>query len=174
MHPDIFIACGEMDSRHRDFTCSDRYARFIAVDVMAWAKSQIDRLDDSNHVICGVSLSGLAAAYTAITHASVFSCALCQSGSFWWLVDRDIPFRPTNARLWLSVGNEELDANVSHPPSGVFQRISQVEGVERAVKAFESLGASVTYNVFAGGHAVAGWREDLAPALRWLLAEIER
>jgi enterochelin esterase-like enzyme len=29
----------------------------------------------------------------------------------------------------------------------------------------------VKYNVFAGGHAFARWRDELAPALRWLTAE---
>jgi enterochelin esterase family protein len=167
----LFISCGEPENRHIDFTCSDRYSRFIACDVMAWAKTQIDELDESNHMICGVSLSGLAAAHVAFAHPSVFAGALCQSGSFWWLADRDIQFCPANARLWLSVGNEELDTNISHPPTGLLQRISQIEGVERAMKTFESLGASVKYNVFAGGHAFARWRDELAPALRWLTAE---
>ena len=38
-----------------------------------------------------------------------------------------------NQRYWLSVGNKETDVNVSHPHSGLFQKINQVEGVKKAV-----------------------------------------
>jgi hypothetical protein len=53
----------------------------------------------------------------------------------------------------------------------LFQRISQIEGVERAAKTFESLGASVKYNVFPGAHRCAHWRTELAPALQWLIGQ---
>lgn len=33
----------------------------------------------------------------------------------------------------------------------------------------ESLGAKVRYNLFSGGHTFAPWREELAPALKWLI-----
>jgi enterochelin esterase family protein len=167
----LFVSSGGAERRHVDFTCNDRYARFIAHDVVAWTKRQIDSLDDGNHLIAGVSLGGLAAAHIALTEPAVFSHALCQSGSFWWLADRRVLFSPTNAKVWLSVGNEETQTDVSHPPTGLYQRISQIEGVERAAKAFESLGVTVSYTVYSGAHTCADWRNDLAPALQWLIGD---
>lgn len=120
-------------------------------------------------MICGLSLSGLAGAYIAFQYPEVFPFSLCQSGSFWWLHDKDIPLPTTKARFWLSVGDQETAAGVTHPPSGLVQEISQIEGVENAVKRFEVLGGTTKYHLYEGGHAIAPWREELAPALKWLI-----
>ena len=122
-------------------------------------------------MICGLSLSGLQAAFTACRHPDVFSLALCQSGSFWWLADNEILWPATNARFWLSVGDKETATNVSHPPTGLFQGISQIAGVETAAQRLSALGGGVRCHRYAGGHAAAPWREELGPALQWLLAE---
>jgi enterochelin esterase-like enzyme len=100
-------------------------------------------------------------------HPDAFSSALCQSGSFWWLADNAILSPPTSARFWLSVGTEEVETGVQHTPT-LFQRVSQIEGVERAARFLESLGGTVHYNLYSGGHAFPPWREELATALRWL------
>jgi S-formylglutathione hydrolase FrmB len=75
----------------------------------------------------------------------------------------------TSARFWLSVGAQETETGVSHPPTGLFQRVSQIEGVEAAARSFASRGGTVHYNRYPGGHAFPSWREELAPALRWLV-----
>jgi iron(III)-enterobactin esterase len=72
------------------------------------------------------------------------------------------------ARFWLSVGTQEIETGVHHPPTRLFQRVSQIEGVERAARFFESLGGTVHHNLYSGGHAFSPWREELATALRWL------
>ncbi len=165
----VFVSFLDFEARHRDHTCDPQYARFIAEDVVRWARQRDERITRQGHLLCGVSLSGLAAAYTALQHPETFSSALCQSGSFWWLADHAVSFPPTHARLWMSVGTEEVETGVTHPPTGLFQRVSQIEGVERAARAFASLGATVHYNLYSGGHAFPPWRDELAPALRWLL-----
>jgi iron(III)-enterobactin esterase len=164
----IFVSSHSYTSRHEDYTCNADYSRFIAEDVVAWAKQHDENIAGSDRLICGVSLSGLEAAYILTQHPDAFSSALCQSGSFWWLADNAILSRPTSARFWLSVGTEEIETGVRHPPTGLFQRISQIEGVERAARSIESLGGSVHYNLYSGGHAFSPWREELATALRWL------
>jgi enterochelin esterase-like enzyme len=104
-------------------------------------------------------------------HPDAFSSALCQSGSFWWLADNAIASRSTSARFWLSVGTEEIETGVHHPPT-LFQRVSQIEGVESAARFLESLGGTVHYNLYSGGHAFPPWREELATALRWLCVTV--
>jgi enterochelin esterase-like enzyme len=164
----IFVSSHDYTSRHENYTCNADYSRFIAEDVVAWAKQHDEGIAGPDRLICGVSLSGLAAAYTVMQHPEAFTSALCQSGSFWWLADNATSSPSTSARFWLSVGTQETETGVHHPPTGLFQRISQIEGVERAVRSFESLGGSVHYNLFSGGHAFSTWREELATALRWL------
>jgi enterochelin esterase family protein len=166
----VFVSHVSAADRHRDLTCNPRYSRFIAEDVVAWARRNNSHIELSGNVICGVSLSGLAAAYTALLHPGVFAHALCQSGSFWWFADHEADLPATNARFWLSVGSRETATDVSHPPSGLFQRISQIDGVEAARRRLEALGAHIHYRVFEGGHTFASWREELKPALTWLLA----
>lgn len=164
-----FVSFLDPESRHEDYTCNPQYSRFIAEDVVTWATQRDERITVREHLICGLSLSGLAAAYTVMQHPGTFSSALCQSGSFWWLADHAVSFPSTRARLWLSVGTQETEAGVTHPPTGLFQRVSQIEGVETAARDFESRGATVHYNLYSGGHSFAAWREELAPALRWLV-----
>ena len=169
----LFVSSVDFDSRHKDYVCDPQYSRFIAEDVVEWAAQRDRKMTRGNHVVCGLSLSGLAAAHTAFHHPRVFSAALCQSGSFWWLADHTILLPSTSARLWLSVGDQETDSGVAHPPSGLFQRVSQIEGVKSAARSFEACGATVHCNLYPGGHTFTAWREELVPALRWLLGNTE-
>ncbi|HTV18982.1 MAG TPA: alpha/beta hydrolase-fold protein, partial [Polyangiaceae bacterium] len=164
----IFVSSQDYAARHEDYTCNADYSRFIAEDGVGWAKQHDEGIAGPDRLICGVSLSGLAAAYTVMQHPEAFSSALCQSGSFWWLADNAALSSSTSARIWLSVGTQEIERGVRHPPTGLFQRVSQIEGVESAVRSFESLGGVVHYNLYSGGHAFSAWREELATALRWL------
>jgi len=166
----LFVSHVNSQSRHLDYVCNERYADFIARDAVAWVRERC-ALQAGGHMICGLSLSGLQAAFTACRHPEVFSRVLCQSASFWWLSDNEIPWSPTTAKFWLSVGDQETATNVSHPPTGLFQKISQIAGVEAAARSLSALGGTVHYNLYPGGHAAAPWREELKPALRWLLSE---
>ena len=154
--------------RHADYACNDRYSRFIAEDVMRWAQTRNASIQSQNNVICGLSLSGLASAYLAFRYPAVFSRALCQSGSFWWLTGRDIPLPSTTAKFWLSVGDAETATGVAHSKE-LFQTESQITGVETAAKNFAALGGTVHYHKYSGGHAPAPWRAELPRALEWLL-----
>jgi enterochelin esterase family protein len=165
----LFVSHVNGEARHRDYTCNNRYCRFIAEDVVTWARRRNEHINVGENLICGVSLSALAGAYAVFQFPSVFSFSLCQTGSFWWLADRDVVLPATKAKFWLSVGSKETATGLSHPPTGLFQRLSQIEGVENAAKRFELLGATVKYNLYSGGHAFAPLREELEPALKWLI-----
>jgi enterochelin esterase family protein len=154
-------------SRHADFACNERYARYIAADVARWAQARNQGIRASGHLICGLSLSGLQAAYVTCRHPHTFARCLSQSGSFWWLDGREDRLAPTAARFWLSVGDQETAENVSHSRE-LFQKVSQVTGVERAAAQLRQLGGTVHLHKYSGGHGAAPWRQELAPALRWL------
>ncbi|HET9944159.1 MAG TPA: alpha/beta hydrolase-fold protein [Actinomycetes bacterium] len=154
--------------RQTDFACNERYARYIATEVAQWAQARNKGIRATGHLICGLSLSGLQAAYVTCRHPGTFTRCLSQSGSFWWLDGKEDRLSPTAAKFWLSVGDQETAEDVSHSPE-LFQKISQVAGVERAAASIEELGGTVRLHKFSGGHGPAPWREELAPALRWLL-----
>jgi enterochelin esterase family protein len=169
----VFVASGGPAARHSDYVGDPQFARFIAEDVVSQARARVPSLSAERHLICGLSLSGLAAAHVALLYPTRFPAALCQSGSFWFEPDalarlaRERP--PVKTRFWLSVGDEETDVNVSHPPTGIFQGISQIAGVEKARAALENNGGDVNCHRHRGGHAFEPWRAELADALRWLL-----
>jgi enterochelin esterase family protein len=169
----VFVSHGDAAARQADFACDPQFARFIAEDVVSRARARVPSLSAERHLVCGLSLSGLAAAHTALLYPTRFPAALCQSGSFWLEPDafaqlaRQRP--PLKTRFWLSVGDEEIDEDVTHPPTGLFQGISQVAGVERARAALEENGGEVNCHRYRGGHSVEQWRAELGDALRWLL-----
>jgi enterochelin esterase-like enzyme len=169
----VFVSNGGAAARHSDYVCDPRFARFIAEDVVSQARARVPSLSAERHLICGLSLSGLAAAHIALLYPTRFPSALCQSGSFWFEPDAFARLAqqrpPVKTRFWLSVGDEETDANISHPPTGLFQGISQIEGVERARAALEETGGEVNYHRYRGGHAFGPWRAELGDALQWLL-----
>lgn len=165
----LFVSHQSAEARHEDYVCNPRYARFIAEDTVRWARERNEAVTGGGNLICGLSLSGLAGAHIVLSHPDVFSHALCQSGSFWWLVGKERSWPRTSARMWLSVGDQETETRVSHPPTGLFQEVSQIEGVEEAARRFETLGATVKHSRFSGDHGWASWRAELAPALKWLV-----
>ncbi len=163
----VFVSNVNGEARHHDYTCNPRYARFIVEDVVNWARERANLLEN-DHTICGLSLSGLESAAIALWYPEVFSRALCQSGSFWWLEGREIDFPSSAARLWMGVGEKEVAFGITHPPSGLYQGISQIEGVDKAARLFQGLGATVRYSMHKGGHASKTWVEELPGALAWL------
>ena len=169
----VFVSHGGAAARHSDYVCDPHFARFIAEDVVSRARARVPSVSAERHLICGVSLSGLAAAHIALLYPTRFRAALCQSGSFWFEPDAFARLArksaPVKTRFWLSVGDEETDTNVNHPPTGLFQAISQIAGVERARAALEETGGEVSYHRYHGGHAFEPWRAELGDALRWLL-----
>jgi iron(III)-enterobactin esterase len=168
--PTTFVFVSHLDgaARHEDYIWNDRYSAFIERDVVAWAQERVPSTREDGHLIAGLSLSGLAAAHVALRRPDLFSRVLCQSGSFWWLADHPVAFPATRSRFWLSVGDEEAATDVTHPPSGLYQRISQIDGVHQAAHDLEAAGATVKLNVYSGGHATRPWRDELSVALRWL------
>lgn len=160
-------------ARHEDYTCNERYSRFIGEEVMTWLKEEVPMLQNHGHVVVGLSLSGLMATYLTLKYPQHFDYCLSQSGSHWWkhewfskMARKHAPIR---ARFWLSVGDRETEVNVKHPPTGLLQEISQIAGVKKAAQILKEIGGMVHYHQYQGGHSLQSWREELNEALIWLL-----
>lgn len=165
----VFVSHVNGAARHADYTWSESYTKFIGEDVVTWARARNAEIQAADNLICGLSLSALAGAYVALCYPQIFSYALCQSGSFWWLHGKEFTLPRTKSKFWLSVGDKETSTNVSHPPSGLYQEISQIAGVEAMVMRLQNLGATVKHHPYHGAHAIEPWREELGPALQWLV-----
>ena len=161
-----FISHGTQAERGHDYTCNDQFSRFINETVIPWLQHEVPSLQPGQHLIGGLSLSGLMSPYLALQYPNHFRGCLSQSGSFWWNDEhftKTVPkFPPTKTRIWLSVGDQETE--VDNPPE-----VSQVVGVKNAHQALKTLGVTLHYHEFHGDHDLKHWRDELAQALPWLL-----
>jgi len=167
-----FLSYGSAAERHRDFTCSELFTEFLISEFLPWFENNI-------HVyhcvyVCGLSLSGLAALFALSKHPTRFAGILSQSPSAWWngewLATHCHFAGVESTPVWLSVGKEEVEQNVTHGPTGLYQGVSQLESCRRLNLSLESAGVMVHYSEFPGGHDPACWASELPTALMWLLA----
>ena len=165
----VFVSNDGAAARHEDFTCRADYATFVAQDVWRWVKERNPSVRDL--ILAGLSLSGLAAAFISTRFPGRFDATICQSPSFWWDEGRfGKELGRTDCaggRFWICVGDQETDVNVSHPPSGLFQELTQIQGCDAGCDALRRSGCEVSYRTYAGGHDPRCWREDLMLALPW-------
>jgi enterochelin esterase family protein len=168
----VFVSSDGPASRHSDYVCSERYADFLARDLLPFVARRAPVACTDAAILVGLSLSGLAAAHAALISVD-FPVAICQSPSFWWKRERfaaSVPeARKAVPALWVSVGDMETERGVTHPPSGLLQETSQLEACDRASRSLQAAGYLVSFRVFHGGHDPACWREDLALALPWAI-----
>jgi len=80
----ILFDNGGPPTRNDDLANHERFATFVADELIPWARAKwtITR-DPSRTIITGSSLGGLAAAYIAFKHPDLFGNVLSQSGAFW-------------------------------------------------------------------------------------------
>ena len=171
----VYLSYLDTAARHTDFTCNEAFSRFVAISFRDWIEKSVGRFE--RYFLCGLSLSGLSAAFTCLQHPSAFSGTLCQSPSAWWndewlaaCVDRE---KPNHGRYWISVGDQELEENVSHPPSGLLQKSNQLDSVRRLTKKIEASCKALHYAEFPGGHDPACWAGELPGAISWLTQEAD-
>jgi enterochelin esterase family protein len=171
-----FLDHGNLKSRERDYTCSENFGRYITEKVIHWLQREIPGLHPGQHLIGGLSLSGLMSAWLALRYPEHFRYCLSQSGAFWWNDEFFTKMAPQHApadtRFWLSVGNQETE--VDETPPGSPPEVSQIVGVNNACRVLKSLGATVHYHEYHGGHSMPFWREELNHALTWLLTGSNR
>ncbi len=163
-----FLSHHGMAAREKDYTCNADFARFLAQKVVPWLEAAVPGLQPGHHLIGGLSLSGLMSAYVTLQHPNQFRYCLSQSGSFWWhgehFTKTAAKHAPIKNRFWLSVGDQETE--VDEPPE-----VSQIVGVNNAHEALKTIGATVHYHEYHGGHDLKFWRAELSEALLWLFAQ---
>jgi len=171
--PVLFLSHLDPATRHRELTCDETFTRFVVEDVVAWMRHRYPSLAVGDHLIVGPSLGGLAATFIALRYPQVFSRCLSQSGSYWWngewLTHHLDEFPTSSTRFWLSVGDRETVAGVTHAPSGMRQEVAQRDACERFIDALIRSGYEVQHSVFSGAHDFRCWAAELPAALGSLL-----
>ena len=168
----VFLSSVSAAHRQTEYTCHERFASFLAVDLPRWIEQAVGRCE--RLFLCGLSLSGLQAVFTAVRFPDIFAGVLSQSPSAWWqnewLTASLRSAEATAGRFWLSVGTEELQENVAHPPTPLLQTTSQLASVRRLARRLTDAGHSVHSHEYHGGHDPACWSAELPQSLHWLVA----
>jgi enterochelin esterase family protein len=159
----VGVACNGQSGRRDDLCCSEPFTRYLAEDVLDWAREAHPITEDpARTIIAGQSLGGLAALFATQKAEERFGCALAQSGSFWWPEPRE----------WLT---EVIDA-IPEPTHGVYLSIGSDESstmtgpFSRMVDALARRGDPIDVHEFSGGHDSACWRVDIARGLAAITA----
>jgi enterochelin esterase family protein len=163
----------------RDLDCSDRFARFLANELVPWARKTYRVHDDpARTIVGGTSLGGRMAAYCGLRHSGVFGNVLSQSGSFvtaagqqsptavWegeapgLLVRQFIQSPALPLRFYIEVGRYETGLHSS-----------ALLETRRLHDVLQAKGYGVAYSEFLGGHNEVCWRGSFANAIMALTAE---
>jgi enterochelin esterase-like enzyme len=165
--PAVAILVDTSAHRDRDLTCSGSMCAFLIEELLPWVYQHYHvTRQPQETTIGGISLGGLAAAFTGLQHPDVFGQVLAQSGAFWWMPEGDTedewltrqfaasPTRPL--RFYLEVGL--MERGVGPFPSGVCTN-------RHFRTVLEAKGYRVAYAEFNGGHETINWRGTLANGL---------
>ena len=155
--------------RRQGLTCPT-ITSFIASDLRHWIERDLGRFE--RVFLCGLSLSGLAAISAMLQHPTAFCGVLAQSPSAWWDDERLARSlgdgKRCESRVWISVGNQEVQENVLHSQVGLFQKASQRDSVRRLAEKLRGRCKEVHHEEFSGGHDMKCWATELPQALAWL------
>jgi enterochelin esterase-like enzyme len=163
--PTVALLVHSGGTRGQDLRFSEGFARFIAEELVPWARAgyRVSRRREAV-TLGGLSLGGLTAGYCALRYPHTFGSVLSQSGAFWqspdgagpnpepgWLA-RQFAARPRcPARFYLEVGR--------------FESAEMVANNRRLRDVLRAKGCAVRYSEFDGGHDYLTWRGTLADAL---------
>ncbi|MCF7788066.1 MAG: hypothetical protein K9N47_18230 [Prosthecobacter sp.] len=167
----VFLPNESTAGRHADYTCNEAFASFVAEEVPRWIEREIAPFE--RIFLCGLSLSALQSVFTALRHPCGFAGVLAQSPSAWWEDEwlvKALPAMPASPqRIWMSVGTLELQTNVSHPPTPLVQKASQLDSVRRLSAMLRTNGHDIHLHEYNGGHDAACWAAELTESLAWLM-----
>jgi enterochelin esterase family protein len=167
----ILIANPSAATRGAELPPNPAFARFLAAELLPWARSRGVYADAARTVITGASYGGLAAAYAGLRHPELFGNVYSQSGSFWWAPEgaesgwltREFAAGPTvPVRFLLEAGLYETGRAGS---PGILDTTRHLRDVLRAK------GYDVTHREFAAGHDYYHWRGSLGDGLATLLGK---
>lgn len=153
--------------RVKELYLNPSFADFVAGEFMKWVRARYNvTRSPRESVVGGLSLGGVAAAYTAMRHPSVFGGVLSQSGAFQYrhedpdgLIRRFTKIARLPVRFYLEAGLLEVNETPSLLHTNRHLR-----------DVLEAKGYEVTYSEFNGRHDAVCWRGSLSQGLTALLA----
>lgn len=174
----IIVGNPSAAARSAELPPNPTFARFLAEELMPWARGQGLSAPAASTVVAGSSFGGLASAYAALRHPELFGNVLSQSGSFWWAPGPGSPLgasAPAREPEWLT---REYVAAPRMPlrfylEAGLFEGARGPGGILSTSRhlrdVLQAKGYPVRYAETASGHDYLHWRGSLACGLLALL-----
>ncbi len=152
--------------RVKELYLNPSFADLVAGQFITWVRQRYNVTRSPREaVVGGLSLGGVAAAYTAMRHPEVFGGVLSQSGAFQYRPDepdRLIRRFANGARLPIRFYLEAGLMEVNETPSLLHEN-------RHLRDVLEAKGYEVTYSEFNGRHDAVCWRGSLSQGLIALL-----
>jgi|AGTN01.3.fsa_nt_gi Enterochelin esterase and related enzymes len=170
----IIIANPSRDTRTAELPPNPDFARFLAEELMPWAKAQGVAAEAARTVVSGSSFGGLASAYAGFSHPEWFGNVYSQSGSFWWAPGTEEP-------EWLTRQYAAAPAKpvTFYLEAGLFEgnrnnQVGILESTRHLRDVLRAKGYAVQHQEYAAGHDHLHWRGTLATGLTALLGTPDR
>jgi len=159
--PMVAIMVGNA-GRGPELSCNDRFADFLASEVVPWMRKNYNAgRDPARTIVTGSSLGGLAAMFAAFQHPEVFGNVLSQSGSYWWTPSED-PERSWLTRQFVQSPPRSLKISMS---VGLMEVPDQLDTNRHLRDVLIAKGYALHYSEFNGNHGYVSWRDDFAGRL---------
>ena len=168
--PTVAVMIDQRD-RMKELYLNPSFADFVADELVPWMRRRyhITRLPHEA-IVGGLSLGGVAAAYTAMQHPEVFGGVLSQSGAYQYrpedpegLIRRFVRRARLPIRFYMEAGLLEVNETPSLLHTNRHLR-----------DVLEAKGYEVTYSEFNGRHDHICWRGSLSQGLMALLSPSAR
>lgn len=171
----ILIGNPTRATRSAELPPNPAFARFLATELMPWARERGVRASAARTVVTGSSYGGLAAAYAGLQHPEWFGRVYSQSGSFWWQPPKASAAGDREPE-WLT---REYAARPRQPlafylEAGLFEgsrgrQVGILESTRHLRDVLRAKGYAVQHVEHASGHDYLHWRGTLATGIAALL-----
>ncbi|MGM0445636.1 MAG: alpha/beta hydrolase [Bacillota bacterium] len=163
----LFVFINNKD-RKKELTVNKKFNGFLTGELYNKTNREYSLNNSNEHnIICGKSLGGLNALYTALT-SDLFNNLISHSGTFYWNYkdNKDINYlynllkesKKEFNNIYLDVGMLENNINPEW-------KMSLIDVNKKVKKLLERKTNNLHFNIFNGGHDYFCWRKNLIKAL---------
>ncbi len=164
--PPVVAVMVDNPDRVGELYLNQTFADFVAEELVPWARREYHATSSPGEsIVGGLSLGGVAASFTAMSHPEVFGNVLSQSGAYQYRPDdphRLIRQFATRARLPVRFYLEAGLMEVNETPSLLHEN-------RHLRDVLEAKGYHVTYSEFNGRHDHISWKGSLSNGLAALM-----
>ncbi|WP_353189251.1 alpha/beta hydrolase-fold protein [Pandoraea pnomenusa] len=173
----LIVGVIDGNTRGKELPPNPAFIRFLADELMPWAKAQGISASAAHTVVAGSSYGGLASAWAAFEAPQWFGNVLSQSGSYWWAPSQgDAAARESGWLIRQYAQRDRLPVKF-YLESGLFEDRRGPTGIGTSGRHMRDVlrakGYSVTYASTATGHDYLHWRGSLACGLMALIGTPE-